>query len=324
MTSARRPAMSDVAALAGVSGQTVSRVINGHDNVSPETRARVESALAELGYRPHRAARALRTGRSEVLGVVVATLETVGNSLMLQAVAAAAEREGYSIALVTLGENVALADAVDRLAEQGVDAAVIVNEATRYIPELENAALRLVLVDAPADVPYPTVRSDHERAAFELTSHLLTRGFPVHHIAGPADSFAAQAREQGWRDAHEAAGRRAPQPLRGDWTAESGRLLGAELAADADVRAVFCANDQMALGAMNALHAAGRRIPADVAVAGFDGISDAASFWPALTTVEQDFSGLAAAAIGLALADTDVHRVIPARTVTRASSVAEE
>ena len=134
--------MSDVAALAGVSGQTVSRVINGHDNVSPETRGRVERALAELGYRPHRAARALRTGRSEVLGVVVATLETVGNSLMLQAVAAAAEREGYSIALVSLGENVALTDAVDRLAEQGVAAAVIVNEATRYIADVVSAGTR--------------------------------------------------------------------------------------------------------------------------------------------------------------------------------------
>ena len=83
---------------------------------------------------------------------------------------------------------------------------------------------------------------------------------------------------------------------------------------------MFCANDQMALGAMNALHAAGRTIPADVAVAGFDGISDAANFWPPLTTVEQDFVGLAAAAIGLALSDTDVHRVIPARLVQRASS----
>ncbi|MFK4789671.1 LacI family DNA-binding transcriptional regulator [Microbacterium sp. ZW T5_56] len=321
MTSARRPAMSDVATLAGVSGQTVSRVINGHDNVSPDTRLRVKRALAELGYRPHRAARALRTGRSEVLGVVVATLETVGNSLMLQAVAAAAEREGYSIALVSLGENVALADAVDRLAEQGVDAAVIVNEATRYIADVVSAPIRLVLVDAPADVPYPTVRSDHERAAFELTSHLLARGFPAHHIAGPADSFAAQAREQGWRRAHETADLVAPDPLRGDWTAESGRRLGAELARASEVRAVFCANDQMALGAMHALHAAGRAIPADVAVAGFDGISDAVNFWPPLTTVEQDFAGLAAAAMGLAIADTDVHRVIPAHIVQRASSV---
>src|SRR6478752_3999154 len=118
---ARRVSMADVAARAGVSGQTVSRVVNASPRVDPETRARIEAAMAQLGYRPHRAARALRTGRTQTIGLLVSTLATVGNSRMLQAVADAAAERGYALTVVTLGASPDVSSAFERLREQGVD-----------------------------------------------------------------------------------------------------------------------------------------------------------------------------------------------------------
>ena len=128
----RRVSMADVAARAGVSGQTVSRVVNGSPRVDPATRARVEAAMAELGYRPHRAARALRTGRTHTIGLVVSTLATVGNSRMLQAVSDAAASRGLALVVVTLHAEVdgGIASAFERLEDQGVDGVVVLNEAT--------------------------------------------------------------------------------------------------------------------------------------------------------------------------------------------------
>src|SRR5687768_7939074 len=126
----RRVSMADVAAVAGVSGQTVSRVVNDSPRVDPATRSRVEAAMAQLGYRPHRAARALRTGRTQTIGLLVSTLATVGNSRMLQAVADAAAARGYALTVVTLGALGDVAAAFARLSEQGVDGVVVLNEAT--------------------------------------------------------------------------------------------------------------------------------------------------------------------------------------------------
>lgn len=320
-----RPSLKDVAAIAGVSGQTVSRVVNDMPNVSAATRDRVEAAMASLGYRPHRAARLLRTGRSHAIGVVVATLETVGNSLMLQAVASEARRRGYSIALVMIDptDPGAFDDAIAQLQEQDVDGAIVINEAAAFTSALQPLdALRLVLVDADDDSPFPTVRSDHAEAAASIVTLLAADGHTVHHVAGPASSFAARQRELGWRAALAAAGQEAPEPRRGDWSSESGHAAGVALAADPTVRAVFCANDQMAIGVISALHEAGRAVPDEVAVAGFDGIADGAHVWPSLTTAVQDFVGLAGEALDMVTEESDAshHRVRPAVIARRAST----
>ncbi|MBS1906515.1 MAG: LacI family DNA-binding transcriptional regulator [Actinobacteria bacterium] len=292
--------MAMVAARAGVSGQTVSRVVNDSPRVDPVTRGRVEAAMAELGYRPHRAARALRTGRSETLGVVAQTLATVGNSALLQAVAEAAEARGYALAVVTLGAGGRIGEAFDRLRDQGVDGAIVLNEASALAGEADPAGLALVVVDAPADPRFAVIGTDHAAGARAATAHLLDRGAAtVHHLAGPAGSFAAAERERGWREELVARGRRIPDPLRGDWSAGSGHALGEELAADAAVTAVFAGNDQMALGLLRALADAGRRVPEDVAVLGFDDIADAAEFRPPLSTMRQDFAALGELAVRL-------------------------
>jgi DNA-binding LacI/PurR family transcriptional regulator len=295
--------MAMVAQRAGVSGQTVSRVANDSPKVDPDTRARVEQAMAELGYRPNRAARALRTGRTHTLGLVAQTLATVGNSRMLQAVAESAASHGYAVTVVTLGAGGDIDDAFDRLRDQGVDGAIVLNEATALARDAASAGLRLVVVDSAPDERFTVIGTDHAAGARAATEHLLAAGHAtVHHLAGPGGSFAAAERERGWRQALAAAGIAAPAIVRGDWSAASGHARAGQLS---EATAIFAANDQMALGALRALADAGRRVPEDVAVIGFDDIADAAQFQPPLTTVRQDFDALGEQAVQVLIADIE-------------------
>lgn len=289
--------MADVAAVAGVSAQTVSRVVNDSPRVDPVTRAKVESAMTELGYRMHRAARALRTGRTDTIGLIVSTLASVGNSRMLQAIADAAASRGFALTVVTASGREAVADSFARLHDQGIDGAVILNEATALARGLEvPPGLALVVVDSAPDDRFAIVQTDHAAGARAATAHLLSLGHTtVHLLAGPADSFAAAERERGWRDVLTEAGLTAPEPVRGDWTAASGYSAMVEVASE--VTAVFAANDQMALGALRALAEAGRSVPEQVAVVGFDDVDDAADYFPPLTTIRQDFDQLADSAV---------------------------
>jgi DNA-binding LacI/PurR family transcriptional regulator len=329
MVERRRVSMADVGTRAGVSGQTVSRVVNGSPRVDPVTRARVEEAMLALGYRPHAAARALRTGRSGTIGVVVSTLSTVGNSRMLEAVARAAAERGLALTVVTLGAagRDGVAGAFAHLRDQGVDGAIVLNEASALAREaVPPAGLHLAVVDAGPDDRFDVIESDHVGGARAAVSHLLDLGHPsVWHLAGPATSYAAAAREAGWRGALESAGLLAPPLVRGDWTAASGWAVGQELARRPDVSAVFAANDQMALGMLRALAEAGRAVPGEVSVVGFDDVPDAAQYRPPLTTVRQDFDELgerAVDALAAAIAaGVPAGRVtVPALLVKRAST----
>ncbi|WP_243229583.1 LacI family DNA-binding transcriptional regulator [Microbacterium sp. CIAB417] len=320
--SSGRVSMAQVAAHAGVSGQTVSRVVNDSPRVDPATRSRVERAMAELGYRPHPAARALRTGRSQTIGLVVTTLATVGNSRMLQATAEAAEERGYALTVVTAAGEAGVSRAFQRLHDQGVDGAIVLNEASAQVPASERPTdLRLVVVDAPDGSGLRAVHSDHAGGARLATARLLECHDTVHHLAGPADSFAAAERERGWRETLIAAGIDPPAVVRGDWSADSGHAAAGALD---EASAVFCANDQMALGLLRALADAGRRVPKDVAVIGFDDVPDAANYRPPLTTIRQDFAALAQRAVGALVADIEGGAadsgVIPTRLVERASA----
>lgn len=319
--------MADVAARAAVSGQTVSRVVNASPNVDPATRARVEAAMVELGYRPHRAARALRTGRSHTIGLVASTLATVGNFRMLQAVVDAATARGYAVTVVTASGPDALAAAFEQLRDQGVDAAVVLNEATALAAGAAAPAdLHLVVVDAEPDERFTIVQSDHAGGARRAVEHLLGLGHAtVHHLAGPVASFAAAERERGWREALTAAGASVPEPLRGDWTSASGHAAGQRLPPEAT--AVFVANDQMALGVLRALAEAGRTVPGVVSVVGFDDVADAADYRPPLTTLRQDFPALgerafAALVDGLERGAARAALTVPTRLIERASTAA--
>lgn len=318
MPQPQRVSMAMVAQRAGVSGQTVSRVANHSPHVDPATRARVEKAMADLGYRPHRAARALRTGRTHTLGLVAETLATVGNSRMLQAVAESAAGHGYALTVVTLASGEQIDAAFDRLHELGVDGAIVLNEAAVLARDAAPAGLQLVVVDSPPDERFTVVGIDHAAAATAAVAHLLSLGCErVHHVAGPASSFAACERERGWRDALAAAGIPAPEPLRGDWSAASGYELGARMLAAEPVTAIFAANDQMALGVLRAAAEAGLRVPEDLAVVGFDDVADAAHFHPPLTTIRHDFDDLGAQAVRALIARIEGRQAPDALLVPR-------
>lgn len=320
-----RVSMAMVAARAGVSGQTVSRVANDSPHVDPETRARVEAAMAELGYRPNRAARALRTGRSRTIGLVATTLATVGNSRMLQSVAEAAAGRGYALTVITLGADGDIAEAFERLHDQGVDGAIVLNEATAMVGRAGDAAgLQLVVVDSAPDGRFGVVATDHAAGARAAVRHLLDLGHrTVHHLAGPAGSYAASERERGWREELADSGVPAPEPLRGDWSSDSGHALMASFPVGAT--ALFAANDQMALGALQALAATGHDVPGAVSVVGFDDVTDAAHYRPALTTVRQDFGGLGERAVRQLIAQIEQDAApadvrLPTELVVRAST----
>ncbi|MDX3095404.1 LacI family DNA-binding transcriptional regulator [Streptomyces sp. ME01-24h] len=287
--------MADVAKLAGVSAQTVSRVSNGFPGVLEETRQQVLAAMKELGYRPNSAARALKRGEFRTIGVILFNLSSTGNMRTLEAVASSAAREGYATTLlpVTMPTQDGVRGAFSRLGELAVDGVVMIMEV--HLLDAMTVALPptapVVVVDSDAGDQYCVVDTDQASGARAAVQHLLDLGHAtVRHIAGPKESFAAERRVSAWRSALQAAGREVPPLLRGDWSAESGYEAGLRIAEDPSCTAVFVANDQMALGLLRALAEHGRRVPEDVSVVGFDDIPEAATYVPPLTTIHQDFA----------------------------------
>jgi DNA-binding LacI/PurR family transcriptional regulator len=287
--------MADVAKLAGVSLQTVSRVINDSPHVRADTRERVQEAMRKLEYRPNPVARALVTGRSRTLGVVSFDTTLHGPASTLFGIERAAHEADYFVSIVSLRSlaSSSVVSAVERLRDQGVDGILVIapqesaTSALLHLPE----DVPVVAAEAGPDDSVPLVAVDQVQGAVLATTHLLELGHrTVWHISGPVDWLEAQDRMSGWRATLEAAGASAPPVFHGDWSARSGHELGRELAANPDVTAVFVANDQMALGLLRALHEAGRRIPGDISVVGFDDIPEAAYFTPPLTTVRQNFN----------------------------------
>ena len=302
----RTAVMADVAKLAGVSHQTVSRVINDSAHVRPETRRRVLAAMRELDYRPNPAARALVTGRSRTLGVVSFDTTLYGPASTLFAVEQAAHAAGYFITIVSLLalDRVSVLNAIERLRVQGVDGILVISPQEGAAEALVNlpADVPLVAVEAGPKQSVPVVAVDQFGGAASATRLLLDLGHrTVWHIAGPRDWLEAQQRVDGWRSALEAAGAEAPPVMMGDWSPRSGYQLGQRLAEETDITAVFVANDQMALGVLRALHERDRRIPGAVSVVGFDDIPEAQYFTPPLTTVRQDFGEMGRSALRLLL-----------------------
>ncbi|MGW0904876.1 LacI family DNA-binding transcriptional regulator [Streptomyces sp. NPDC002853] len=287
--------MADVARLAGVSSQTVSRVSNGFPGVNEETRQQVLAAMKELGYRPNSAARALKRGEFRTIGLITFTLSTTGNVRTIDAIATSAAQEGYAVTLlpVAVPTQDEVRGAFSRLGELAVDAVIVIME--KHL--LDAAALSLpphvqvVVADSDAGERYTVVDTDQAGGTRDAVRHLLDLGHrTVWHLAGPEDSYAAQRRADAWHATLEAAGCAVPPLVRGDWSAESGYRAGLGIADQEDCTAVFAANDQMALGLLRALHERGRRVPQDVSVIGFDDIPESGSFLPPLTTVHQDFA----------------------------------
>jgi len=329
----RAVVMADVAKLAGVSLQTVSRVINDSPHVRADTRERVQDAMRKLEYRPNPVARALVTGRSRTLGVVSFDTTLYGPASTLFGIERAAHEADYFVSIVSLRSltRSSVISAVERLRDQGVDGILVIapqdsaTQALLHLPE----DVPVVAAEAGPDESVPLVAVDQVAGAQLATAHLLELGHSaVWHISGPVDWLEAQDRMNGWRATLDAAGAPAPPVLIGDWSARSGHALGRELAANPDVTAVFVANDQMALGLLRALHEAGRRIPGDISVVGFDDIPEAEFFTPPLTTVRQNFNEMGRRSLLLLLEQIESgvrearRETVPPELIVRASTAA--
>jgi len=330
---ARPPAMSDVAQRAGVSHQTVSRVLNGHPSVRPETRDRVNEAIAELGYRRNSAARALVTRRSDTLGVVTPATALHGPTSTLVGFEEAARVAGWYVSVATVRQVDAetMRKTAEHFLDQGVDGIVVIaptNEIAQAVAGLDSP-VPIVMISSTPDVPpgrhVHAVGVDQRQGARLATRHLLDLGGPVLHVAGPQDWFDAQDRLAGWHDECVAAGIDLIEPVVTGWGADDGYAIGRRLVEAGDLPAsIFAANDQLALGLEHAFWEAGVRVGHDVALVGFDDEAGSSHYAPPLTTVRQDFAELGRLATSVMQAALDggpsERHVLPPELVVRASS----
>lgn len=315
-----RVGVREVALAAGVSTQTVSRVLNDHPNIRPETRARVEEAMATLGYRVNNAARALGTRTTRTLGVIASDATLYGPSVGIAALEAAARAASRWIATAyaDAADEASVIDAADRLLAQGVDGIIVLAPHAATLAALSSAhpAVPLAALHAEAGA-----ERQAEGAALAVR-HLAELGHRrIAVISGPQDWLEAVARDDGY-------GRESVTGphWRGDWTAEAGHALAEEVAAAVrgahGPTAVAVANDQMALGLIAGIRAAGLDVPDDVSVVGFDDNPDAAFFAPLLTTVRLDIAGEARRVVAAVTGNGPVAVAEPPVLVARASTAA--
>ncbi len=329
----RTPVMADVARLAGVSHQTVSRVINGQTNLRPATRERVEQAIRQLGYRPNTAARALVTRRSATIGVIGSKSGYWGPSTVHRTIQAAGREAGYFVSSANLQSltRAELLDAINHLRDHSVEGIVLISatdEALEVARAQEDLGLPVIVVEGDATKARWTVGVDQVAGAELATQHLIDLGHTeVLHLAGPPSWTEGRGRLRGFQNAMHHAGLHSAQHVVGDWSARSGFEAGREIAGRREVSAVFCANDQMALGVLRALSEAGRAVPTDVSVVGFDDIPEAPYLIPPLTTVRQDFRAVGRRAIeilqaAIAGSTPPSERLISPELVVRATTAA--
>lgn len=325
--------MADVASVAGVSHQTVSRVLNGFTKIRPATRERVLAAIEELGYRRNTAARTLVTRQSGTIGLITAGMSHFGPASTMLELESASRAAGFSLSLAGLPEISAasLRAAVDQVLDQAVEAVVMIvaHQAALTLAQSLRIDVPLVLVEGDLSATPLTAGVDQIEGARLATSHLLDLGHEsVLHLPGPSDWLEATARRRGWEMALEQHGRPIPELMaEGDWSSRGGYESSVEMLRGLRPSAVFAGNDQMALGLLLALHEAGLRVPEDVSVVGFDDLPESGYFMPPLTTVAQDFRELGQRTMALVLRvlagelDASVPLVEP-RLVIRSSTAA--
>jgi LacI family transcriptional regulator len=297
-----------VAVAAGVSTQTVSRVINGRPDVSAATRGRVQTVVDELGYRPSALARSLVHRRTNTLAVVAWGIEYFGPSRTLIGIEQQAAELGYSLFLNLLSEpdassnERAMNDFIDHRVDGIIWAVPEVGENRTWIERDRLMQLPpMVFVNMETRPGLAIVSVNNRNGGRQAAQHLIDEGRrKLAIIAGPQKWWEARERYLGWQNAVEQAGLSCSPGLvvESDWSAAGGaRAMDQLLTQQPDIDAVFASSDQIALGAMRALHASGRRVPQDLAIVGFDNIPESAFFGPPLTTIYQHLVDVGHAAV---------------------------
>lgn len=298
MDKSKRVTMFDVAKAAGVSHQTVSRVINQDARVAPETRERVMQAIQDLNYRPSRLARSLAAKHSRSLAVIAYGLNYYGPTQMVINIDKAARQAGYDIFFANIdpADDVDILAVSQRVTEWSVDGLLLIapvqdSHYHQMLAYFKN--IPVLQIDVAAGANTPSVIIDQRLGSYLITKHLLELGHrAIAEIRGPMNWHGAIARHEGFEQALGEYGLKAAGSFEGNWTSESGYQAAEALLRRSSFTAIVCANDQMALGAMARLREQGIAIPKGVSIVGFDDIPEAPFFSPALTTIRQDFSDL--------------------------------
>lgn len=304
----KRVTIKDVAQAAGVSTQTVSRVMNKFSYVSEDTRQRVEEVVERLGYHPSTLARSLIQQRSYTLGVVTFGLKYIGPSRTLNGVADQADTLGYMMVMKELDnfDSSRIDDVIDSLLARQVDgilwAAPEIGSNHAWLDErLESIPVPVLFLAMQPRKGVSSVATDNYQGAVMAMQHLLTTGKKrIGHIAGPLSWWEAQERKRGWRETLEKAGLDASEQFctEGNWSSASGEQAFHQLLeAYPYMDSIFVANDQMALSVLREAHRLGIRMPEQLAVVGFDNLPESAHFYPSLTTISQDLQLLGEEAV---------------------------
>jgi DNA-binding LacI/PurR family transcriptional regulator len=297
------PVISDVARRAGVSVPTVSRVLNGAAYVSDEKRTRVMQAIQELDFRPSAAARALVARQPKLIAVIAGNTSRYGYAETIRGVEERARAAGYtvSITVVESADDDIVEGTVSLVLDQPIAGVVVLKfdppgvAALHRIPK----SIPTVSISGVRESGVPQAVLAEAEAAEEVTAYLLELGHTtVHHVRVPP-SRKEDGRTTGWKRALTKHGAPVPAPVDATWEPESGREIGRALADDPTVTAVFCGNDEIAMGVIRGLVEKGKRVPDDVSVVGFDDHPLARMWSPPLTTVDQDFVGLGSRAYDL-------------------------
>jgi len=328
--------IKDVAREANVSVATVSRALNGHENVAEAVRKRVMAVAAQLRYSPHHAARSLSSRRTNTIGVVLPDLHGEFFSELMRGIDQVARERGLHLLVSSYHGDPAGQGAALRAMRGRVDGLLVmspfVDGAGIVCDNLSTGMPAVLMNSRVAGADLPAVSVDNHGGAREMVRHLAEAGHRrIAFIAGPADNFDAAERLRGYRDGlAESLPGAQPWVLQGDFDEASGHRAGLELlVADERPDAVFAANDMMALGAMGALRDAGRRVPDDVALVGFDDIPLARYVAPALTTIHQPIHEVGRRAAEMVLeraraapesAPPPAREVLPTRLIVRESS----
>lgn len=333
----KRVTMDDVAQLAGVSSQTVSRVVNQHPYVSDETRQRVMSAIQRLDYRPNRAARNLATQRTHMVGIITYGAQHYGPAQMMHYVEQTARARGYGVSFAAINtiSFSEIGGVIHSFGERAVDGLVLITPiAGVHYAELVKFCgnIPFVQIDTELGAPVPSVVIDQKYGSFLAARHLISLGHrAICEISGPLNWHGAVARHQSWIDTLQEAGLAPGMSVEGDWTARSGYAAAQTLYnSAARFTAIVAGNDQMALGAIRALRERGVTVPDDVSIVGFDDIPEAAYFEPPLTTIRQDFTALGEQSVEYLIAlienpGLDIHqRVLHPELIQRQSAQAPD
>jgi DNA-binding LacI/PurR family transcriptional regulator len=302
----------DVAALAGVSTQTVSRVTNGSSNVADDTRKKVLAAIEQLNYIPNKGAQLLSRAKSKVIGLITLDIGLHGVSLIANGIRRQAYEVGYGTLFSVLVEPNfdSIIDAVRDLKSQKTDKIILNIPVDKHTAEqlvTIHPDIHFVFIDVPQDAKVHSVCADHYQGGCQAANLLLElKRNQMVFITGPNDSSASERRVAGWSDTLAEHNVQVVAHYEGDWQADSGYLYTRQLIADGkSFDSILVAGDQMALGVLRALAEFNYKVPEQVSVIGFDDLADCAYFSPPLTTIRQEFSAIGQIAVDLALDNSE-------------------